>query len=1481
MHRLLVYLTPTLLLLVVLPLPAASNGAVWPDIEAGFRDGYLVMDKIVTPYAGASLGSGDVDGDNHPDVVVGTTACVTWIVFGPLSASVGVRGVDDDDGALRGGRGASIVTCNVSELEFWEEAPGMVVAGDVNGDVNGDSVGDLLVFSKKDDWSSRSYQSMIHCRLVFGTAGSWSPSVDLSTGVHLHGDADVEYSSRFQGAALGDLNGDGIGDFIVCQTSDDPQCFVVYGSRGQWPTGDINGDKVPDLLLGCTEDREDALGSACVIFGGDTKSGSIDIGQPQQDHSGIKISSAPLGYALGQSISSAGDVDGDGSDDYVVGSPGRGPARAGAAQIRYPVGVPVVDTSSIVVTTGTGVSTGDVDGDGHPDAVLATDSCVFWIVFGPLNASLGVRGVGDFDGALADGRGIVVVGDTCDSDSWLWQCLVAVVAGDVNGDGIDDVAFSATTRGLSIVLFGRRNRTAWPQGVVGVNISAEDGFAIIGTRDTNKVSAIGDVNGDGLADVAVDKVVVFGSSTPALVNASAADFNGFAVSAEQWATLEGVGDVNGDGVDDLALGDMHSDNDRGRVTLIMGRAVFPRLVVPDRTANTTDIVGATGQSLAGVSVAGAGDVNGDSVGDLLVFATTSTYSKGTMLCHLLLGTAGAWRTHVDLSSEGVLLQGYPNSEALYGYSSYRGAAVGDINSDGVPDFAVCQNSSSGPLCSVVYGARGAWPRSIELREWSSQGRGFSVTAPPTNNGLITSYGQIITPSSGDLNGDAVPDLLLGIIGVSASSLGSNYIILGGVNRTGSFEVDSVASVSVNSVPLGYALGQSISCVGDANGDSLDDFLVGSPGRDPGRSGSAFLISGTVGGSLTHPIEWSLDFRCSTPGARCGSAVAGGGDVNGDGLSDFLIASDAGEGQVHVVYGSSTWYWSMEMPAVDLETPNETISSTITGDLGNATGIALTSLGDINGDGVSEVAIGVPALEVAYVVYGGASGLGLEVPLSQLSGQNGFQVTAQSFAGSDLGTSLASVDINGDGIADLAIGAPGSGAGLVFVLFGSGSNANQSGVDVSWLDGKNGFVIQGEAEGDRLGWSLSSAGDFNGDNVTDLVIGCMGSGASAPRAYVVFGRSGWWPAVVDLGRLSSTGAGTRVELPQGTPSAGSVVSSADDFNMDGVGDIALGAPDSGTAFVLFGSRQSWPSLARWRDLETRGFTVTGGPSSHLGSSLGVATHLTPSGTPALLLGLPTFRGIGAADVLVGGYEPDAGPNVSSAEECCSARVDVEYRFRLPHNVFTQPDGEVLFMYDVQPSWLQYDVTTRAFHSKMDRCNVGTVQVSAKARNKRGVYVSQQWIIEIAQSLNLAADNTSFACTVGSNCALPRVTVSSPGSGLFQGIVTFDVEVDGVAFGDERHARGTNFTTRLADAGQLTDILRRMTFRPTSKRMCNVTVVVVDNRGQHASLVLRVETRERVVSHRAAIIAISVCCAIVAVFALAGGLGTRVCYVSLGT
>eukprot|EP00727_Mastigamoeba_balamuthi_P002544 m51a1_g12287 hypothetical protein (1173) ;mRNA; r:288650-292261 len=1122
-------------------------------------------------------------------------------------------------------------------------------------------------------------------------------------------------------------------------------------------------------------------------------------------------------------------------------------------QIVRPVGMPVVDTTSIVITTGSGISTGDVDGDGHPDAVIATDSCVFWIVFGPLNASLGVRGVDDVDGALADGRGVVVPIGKC--DHWLLQWPVAVVAGDVNGDGIDDVAFSVSAR-RSIVLFGRRNRTGWPQGVVGTDIPAEEGFAIIGTRGRMRVSAIGDVNGDELADVAVDKVVVFGSATPALVNASAADFNGFFVAAKPRATLEGVGDVNDDGVADLALADEYSDNNRGHVTLIMGRAVFPRLVVPNRTANTTDIVGATGQSLAGVSVAGAGDVNGDSVGDLLVFATTSQY-QGTMLCHLLLGTVGTWHQLVDLSSESVLLRGDPNCESAYEYS-YGGAAVGDINSDGVPDFAVCQNSYSGPLCSVVYGARGAWPRSIELQQWCSQGRGFSVTAPPTNN--------IFVPSSGDLNGDAVPDLLLGSTRVSATSLGSNYVILGGINRTGSFEVDSVASVSVNSVPLGYALGQSISCVGDANGDSLDDFLVGSPGRDPGRSGSAFLISGTVDDPITYPIKWSLDFLCTTPGARCGSVVAGGGDVNGDGLSDFLIASDAGEGQVHVVYGSPTWYWSMEMPAVDLETPNETIASTITGDLSNATGIALTSLGDINGDGVSEVAIGVPALEVAYVVYGSASGLGLEVPLSQLSGQNGFQVTAQSFAGSDLGTSLASVDINGDGIADLAIGAPGSGAGLVFVLFGSGSNANQSSVDVSWLDGKNGFVIQGEAEGDRLGWSLSSAGDFNGDNVTDLVIGCMGSGASTPRAYVVFGRSGWWPAVVDLGRLSSTGAGTRVELPQGTPSAGSVVSSADDFNMDGVGDIALGSPDSGTAFVLFGSRQSWPSLVRWGDLHTRGFAVTAAKWSLLGRSLGSAKRRTPS-TPALLVGMPNIFGIGLAYAIKGGYEPDAGPNVSSADGCCSAAVDVEYRFRLPHNVFTQPDGEVLFVYDVQPSWLQYDVTTRTFHNPMAYNNVGTMQASAKARNQRGVYVSQQWTIVIAQSLSLATENTSFECIIGSDCALPAVTVSSPGSGFFQGTVVFDAEVDGVAFGDEHNAHGTNFTTYYKSSVILTQVLRSMTFRPTSKRLSIITVVVSDNRGQHASLVLRVEMRERVVSHRAAIIATSVSCAVVAVVALA--------------
>ena len=446
-------------------------------------------------------------------------------------------------------------------------------------------------------------------------------------------------------------------------------------------------------------------------------------------------------------------------------------------------------------------------------------------------------------------------------------------------------------------------------------------------------------------------------------------------------------------------------------------------------------------------------------------------------------------------------------------------------------------------------------------------------------------------SAGDVNGDGIDDLIIGAPYADSGDrhdTGGSYVVYG--KTTGfdpSFDLANLSEADgflINGVNEGDLTGHSVSSAGDVNGDGVDDLIIGAPYADSNnqKAGASYVVYGKTtgfGGSLDlASLDGNNGFTIKGIDYDdvSGWSVSGAGDVNGDGLSDLIIGAyggDPGEGQnageSYVVFGKNTGFAaSLELSYLD-----GTNGFVINGvDANDFAGRSVSSAGDVNGDGVDDLIIGANGADPldnageSYVVFGKKTGFDASLELSHLDGTNGFVLNGAS-QGDYSGTSVSSAgDVNGDGIDDLIIGAyrtdsaSGHDVGASYVVFGKNTGFAAS-LELSHLDGTNGFVINGVDAEDFTGTSVSSAGDVNGDGIDDLIIGASGADPNgnldAGASYVVFGKNTGFAASLELSALDGTdglvinGVGKR-------DYSGSSVRNAGDVNGDGVDDLIIGA-----------------------------------------------------------------------------------------------------------------------------------------------------------------------------------------------------------------------------------------------------------------------------------------------------------------------------------
>ncbi|MDZ8093212.1 MAG: hypothetical protein RMZ42_14960 [Nostoc sp. DedQUE05] len=445
-------------------------------------------------------------------------------------------------------------------------------------------------------------------------------------------------------------------------------------------------------------------------------------------------------------------------------------------------------------------------------------------------------------------------------------------------------------------------------------------------------------------------------------------------------------------------------------------------------------------------------------------------------------------------------------------------------------------------------------------------------------------------------------------------------------------LNATQGFAINDINKGDSARSSVSNAGDINGDGIDDVIIGVFLASPNglySSGQSYVVFGSKGG---FDDEFSLSSLNGTNGFTINGinegdllgSVSNAGDINGDGIDDVIIGARSADpngsnsGQSYVVFGSKSGFDAQ----FNLSTLNGTNGFTINGiNEGDFSGWSVSSAGDINDDGIDDLIIGAGYADPngsnsgqSYVVFGSKNSFDAQFNLSTLNGTNGFAING--IEESDFsGWSVSSAgDINGDGIDDLIIGAfladpngfgSGFGSGQSYVVFGS-KNGFDAQFNLSTLNGTNGFIINGINQEDRLGSSVSSAGDINGDGIDDLIIGAPDArpnGNYSGQSYVVFGSKGGFDAQFNLSTLNGIN-GFTINGTNITYYSGSSVSSAGDINGNGIDDLIIGGGlGLGESYVVFGSKDGFrPQLDLSTLNGTNGFTIKSATGSLFSSAV---------------------------------------------------------------------------------------------------------------------------------------------------------------------------------------------------------------------------------------------------------------------------------------
>jgi hypothetical protein len=850
------------------------------------------------------------------------------------------------------------------------------------------------------------------------------------------------------------------------------------------------------------------------------------------------VTDTQIGSSFGAAVSTAGDVNGDGYSDVVVGAAEHenGQSEEGRVflYLGSALGLSTSHAQSLEINVNDAffgqavAAAGDVNGDGFDDVIV------------------GAPGYG----ASSEGAAFLFLGSPWGLDTtYAWSYLGDAVqarfgssvagAGSVNGD-----EFAAVTNGAWPHADGQANEGrayVFHGNAQGLELSPawtyennlQDSF--FGTS----VSTAGDVNGDGYDDVIIGApgytngqsregaaYVFHGSSvglqtSPVWIKESNGAHSNFGQSVST------AGDYNGDGYADVIIGQPRygvGQTDEGRIYVWLGS--FTGLVGNPAFTQESNVAGA----LLGQSVGTAGDIDGNGFAEAV--AGAPGYDVLGIDDGLIIVYEGNPQATLKVAAQISLLV----SDSQFGWSV---GTAGDTDGNGYAEVLV--GSPRTESAALFKGS--AWMLGPVARTYES-------------NQMFASMGFSVA-SAGDVNGDGYDDVIIGspYYNGGAGMNGAAFVYLGFAGGISAFPDWLYVSSSANAF-----FGAAVASAGDVNGDGYGDVVVGAPFHSTGsvvNEGAVYVFHGSPTGVEAVPAfmgTFGVDF------SGLGWAVGCAGDVNGDGYSDVIVGAPevdyngTDSGYAGVYHGSPTGigpfaHWVRSgVSAFD------------------RFGASVGTAGDVNGDGYSDVIIGADGWSDqeskeggAFVYYGSATGL------NQTYGWSGRGEQEDAHFGASVATAG---DVNGDGYSDIIVGAPYKwntvsqpDEGMAFVYYGSPTGPSTT---PDW-----------EGDGDQAeswyGWSVASAGDVNGDGYSDVIVGAMRHDLGEVDEGVTFMYRGS-AAGLSLGQDVSS----RLDSDKADSQFGFSVACAGDLNGDGFSDVIVGAPgfanptaEEGKVFVHLG------------------------------------------------------------------------------------------------------------------------------------------------------------------------------------------------------------------------------------------------------------------------------------------------------------------------